>query len=191
MRRRRLLCSLLLVAATGMGTAAAQQGAAGAAAPAAAAPLDRVVPAPASVHSGRSTFTLGDATRIRVPGGSGEAKKIAGYLAGLLRPATGYDLPVTTKGGGDGIVLRLGGPGTGGLGAEGYRLTSGSRAVILSAARPAGLFHGVQTLRQLLPPDVERQRAARGPWRIAGGTITDAPRYAYRGAMLDVSRHFF
>ncbi|MFI1156124.1 beta-N-acetylhexosaminidase [Streptomyces sioyaensis] len=192
MRRRRLLFSLLLVAATGMGTAAAvPQGAAGAAAPAAATPLDRVVPAPASVHSGGSAYTLDEGTQIRVPGGSGEARKVAGYLTGLLRPATGFDLPVTAKDGGDGIVLRLGGRGTKSLGAEGYRLTSGSRAVTISAARPAGLFHGVQTLRQLLPAGVERQSTQRGPWRIAGGTIADSPRYAYRGAMLDVSRHFF
>ncbi|MFG2285209.1 beta-N-acetylhexosaminidase [Streptomyces sp. NPDC048595] len=192
MRRRRLLFSLLLVAAAGLGTTAAgPQGPAGGGAAPAATPLDQVVPAPASVRGGGSAFTLGEGTRIRVPGGSGEAKRIAGYLAGLLRPATGYDLPVTTKGGPDGIVLRLGGRGTGQLGAEGYRLTSGSRAVTISAARPAGLFHGVQTLRQLLPAGVERPSAQRGPWRIAGGTIADSPRYGYRGAMLDVSRHFF
>lgn len=191
MRRRRLLFSLLLVAAAGLGTAAVPPpGAAHAAAPA-ATPLDQVIPAPASVHSTGDAYTLGGRTRIRVPGGSGEAKRVAGYLAGLLRPATGFGLPVTTKDGRDGIVLRLGGSGTKGLGAEGYRLTSGARAVTISAARPAGLFHGVQTLRQLLPADAERAGARRGTWRIAGGTIADSPRYAYRGAMLDVSRHFF
>ncbi|MFI9076226.1 beta-N-acetylhexosaminidase [Streptomyces sioyaensis] len=190
MRRRRLLFSLLLVAAAGLGTAAVPpQGATGATARA-ATPLDQVIPAPASVHGGGDAVTLGAHTPIRVPGGSGEARKIAGRLAGLLRPATGFGFPVTATDGRDGIVLRLGGSGTGGLGAEGYRLTSAGRTVTLSAARPAGLFHGVQTLRQLLPADGQRG-ARRGPWRIAGGTITDAPRYAYRGAMLDVSRHFF
>ncbi|MGX1853450.1 beta-N-acetylhexosaminidase [Streptomyces sp. NPDC055299] len=190
MRRRRLLFSLLLVAAAGLGTAAVPpQGAIGATARA-ATPLDRVIPAPASVHGGGAAVTLGAHTPLRVPGGSGEARRIAGHLAGLLRPATGFAFPVTTKSGRDGIVLRLGGSGTGGLGAEGYRLTSGGRTVTLSAARPAGLFHAVQTLRQLLPLDGQRG-ARRGPWRIAGGTIADSPRYAYRGAMLDVSRHFF
>ncbi|MEV6566335.1 beta-N-acetylhexosaminidase [Streptomyces kronopolitis] len=190
MRRRRLLFSLLLVAAAGLGTAAVPpQGATGAAA-GEAIPLDRVIPAPASVHGGGAAVTLGARTPIRVPGGSGEARRIAGHLAALLRPATGFAFPVTTKNGRDGIVLRLGGSGTGGLGAEGYRLTSGGRTVTLSAARPAGLFHAVQTLRQLLPPD-GRRGARSGPWRVAGGTITDSPRYAYRGAMLDVSRHFF
>lgn len=190
MRRRRMLFSLLLVAAAGLGTAAVPPTGGFDAAPP-TTPLDRVIPAPASVRSAPSAFTLDDHTRIRVPGGSGEARRIAGYLAGLLRPATGYELPVTTKGGRDGIVFRLGGRGTGKLGAEGYRLTSGSRAITISAARPAGLFHGVQTLRQLLPAGVERQSTQPGPWRIAGGTIADSPRYDYRGAMLDVSRHFF
>ncbi|WP_328687732.1 beta-N-acetylhexosaminidase [Streptomyces caniferus] len=191
MRRRRLLFSLLLVAAAGLGTAAVPPPGAARAATPAATPLDQVVPAPASVHEGGDAYTLGDRTRIRVPGGSGEAERIASSLAGLLRPATGFDLPVTTEDGRDGIVLRLGGSGTRGLGGEGYRLTSGARGVTISAARPAGLFHGVQTLRQLLPADAERQRARRAPWRVAGGTIADSPRYAYRGAMLDVSRHFF
>ncbi|MGD3110340.1 beta-N-acetylhexosaminidase [Streptomyces sp. YGL11-2] len=188
MRRRRLLISLLLVAAAGTVTAAVPP--AGAAAPA-AAPLDRVIPAPASVHPAQGAYTIGERTRIRVPGGSGEARRIAGYLAGLLRPATGFRLPVTSDGGRDGIVLRLGGQDARGLGAEGYRLTSGGRAVTISAAHPAGLFHGVQTLRQLLPAAVEKHTPQPGPWRIAGGTIADTPRYAYRGAMLDVSRHFF
>ncbi|MEU7634658.1 beta-N-acetylhexosaminidase [Streptomyces sp. NPDC039016] len=188
MRRRRLLFSLLLVAAAGTVTAAVPPQ--GAAAPA-ATPLDRVIPAPASVRPAGDAYTIGEGTRIRVPGDSGEARQIAGYLAGLLRPATGFALPVTTRGGSDGIVFRLGGRDTRGLGAEGYKLTSGGRAVTISAARPAGLFHGVQTLRQLLPAAVEKKSRQPGPWRIAGGTISDTPRYAYRGAMLDVSRHFF
>ncbi|MEV0369187.1 beta-N-acetylhexosaminidase [Streptomyces sp. NPDC050636] len=188
MRRRRLLFSLLLIAAAGMGTAAAPPQPAAARA---ATPLDQVVPAPASVRPGGDPYTIGDRTRIRVPGGSDKAKRVAGYLAGVLRPATGYDLPVTTRSGKDGIVLRLGGHGTKGLGAEGYRLSSSGRGVTISAGRPAGLFRGVQTLRQLLPAAVEKRTEQPGPWRVAGGEIADTPRYGYRGAMLDVSRHFF
>ncbi|MET9292933.1 beta-N-acetylhexosaminidase [Streptomyces sp. NPDC003077] len=195
MRQRRLFCSLLLVAAAGLGTS-------GVAAPAApAAPqarehrptaLDQVIPAPASVRTGKETYTIGERTPIRVPHGSHEVRRVGRYLADLLRPPTGYDLPVTTKGGRGGIVLRLvDGKGAHGLGAEGYRLHSDRHGVTIAAARPAGLFHGVQTLRQLLPPSVEKRTEQPGPWKVAGGTITDTPRYGYRGAMLDVSRHFF
>lgn len=188
MRRRRLLSSLLLVAAAGTGTAAVPAQSVTAAA---ATPLDQVVPAPASVRPGGGPYTITDRTRIRVPGGDGEARRVAGYLAGLLRPATGFELPVTSQDGSDGIVLRLGGREAQGLGGEGYRLHSAGRSVTISAARPAGLFHGVQTLRQLLPPRVEEGTEQPGPWQIAGGVIDDTPRYRYRGAMVDVARHFF
>nr|WP_303715582.1 beta-N-acetylhexosaminidase [Kutzneria buriramensis]WKX16134.1 beta-N-acetylhexosaminidase [Kutzneria buriramensis] len=109
------------------------------------------------------------------------------YLAGVLKPSTGYRLPVTTHGGG-GIHLRL---AEGPFGAEGYRIDSDGTGVTITAARPAGLFHGVQTLRQLLPAAVEEDSVQPGPWLVAGGTVQDAPRYGWRGAMLDVSRHFF
>ncbi|MFR9798328.1 beta-N-acetylhexosaminidase [Streptomyces sp. MS06] len=151
----------------------------------AATPLDRVVPAPVSAVPGGSPYRLTRATRIRVDGSPG-ARRAADYLAGLLRPSTGYPLPVTTEDG-PGIRLRL---ADASAGAEGYRLSSGADGVTVTAHTPAGLFHGVQTLRQLLPAAVEKDTVQPGPWTVAGGTITDAPRYSYRGAMLDVARHF-
>jgi hexosaminidase len=181
-RTLRLLGSLLLVAAAGVsGT-----GAAPAATGPTVTPLDRVVPAPASVTPGGSPYRITDGTRIRVPD-SREARRVGEYLAGILRPSTGYPLPVTSQGRG-GIRLRL---ATGPFGAEGYRLDSGRTGITITAAKPAGLFHGVQTLRQLLPAAVEKDSVQPGPWLVAGGTITDTPRYGWRGAMLDVSRHFF
>ncbi|MGC3000355.1 beta-N-acetylhexosaminidase [Streptomyces sp. G35A] len=181
-RTTRLLGSLLLVMAAGAFTLGAGP------APDAAAPvpLDRVIPAPASVRPGGSPYRITEDTRIRVDG-SREARRVGEYLADVLRPSTGYRLPVTEHGRG-GIRLRL---AEGPFGAEGYRLDSGRSGVTLTAARPAGLFHGVQTLRQLLPAAVERDTVQPGPWLVAGGTVVDTPRYAWRGAMLDVSRHFF
>ena len=77
------------------------------------------------------------------------------------------------------------------LGSEGYRLVVTSSGVNLSAPQPAGLFWGVQTLRQLLPPNVEQTSTKTGPWEIPAAQIRDYPRYGWRGVMLDVSRHFF
>src|SRR5207245_3099314 len=58
--------------------------------------------------------------------------------------------------------------------------------------RPAGLFHGIQTIRQLLPQDVESEMGSeRTTWQIPAQNIVDYPRFAWRGAMLDVARHFF
>ncbi|MEV8361275.1 beta-N-acetylhexosaminidase [Streptomyces niveus] len=163
----------------------------------AARPLGDVVPVPASVRPGGTPYTLTPSTRIRVDEDSREARRVGTYLAALLRPSTGYDLRITDDDrgrahgrGDDGIRLRLS-PGDRALGDEGYRLESGRAGVTLTAREPAGLFHAVQTLRQLLPAAVERDSRQRGPWKVAGGTITDTPRYAYRAAMLDVSRHFF
>jgi hexosaminidase len=178
----RLLGSLLLVA-TASAFSVASAPAAGAAD---ATPLDQVVPAPASVTPGGPPYRITHDTHIRVDD-SREARGIGAYLAELLRPSTGYRLPVTTHGRG-GIQLRL---AKGPFGAEGYRLDSGAKGVTITAAQPAGLFHGVQTLRQLLPAAVEKDTVQRGPWLVAGGTIRDTPRYGWRGAMLDVSRHFF
>ena len=102
------------------------------------------------------------------------------------------------------LGLEMAGPGEGGislavepalaaeLGAEGYKLSSGSSGVAIRGATAAGVFYGVQSLRQLLPPDVEQGgvRAAGGKLQVPAVEITDRPRFGWRGAMLDVSRHF-
>ncbi|MDQ0601538.1 hexosaminidase [Streptomyces canus] len=178
----RLLGSLLLMATAGTFVA----GAAPTPGAETAGPLGEVVPAPASVEPGGSPYRITRATRIRVDD-SGAVRRIGEYVADVLRPSTGYPLPVTSRGKG-GIQLRL---AKGPFGAEGYRLDSGAKGVTITAAQPAGLFHGVQTLRQLLPAAVEKDSVQPGPWLVAGGTIKDTPRYGWRGAMLDVSRHFF
>jgi len=138
------------------------------------------------VDPGGRPYRITEKTRIRVDG-SREARRVGEYLAGVLRPSTGYPLPVSDRGAG-GIRLRI---AEGPYGSEGYRLRSGPSGITLTAAKPAGLFHGVQTLRQLLPADVEQRTRRPGPWLVAGGTVTDSPRFGWRGAMLDVSRHFF
>jgi hexosaminidase len=185
-RSTRLLGSLLLVA-TGMFAVGAAPVSHTTQA-AATVPLGRVIPAPAAVRPAGSPYRLTSAARIVVDGGP-EVRRIGEYLAGILRPSTGYRLPVTERREA-GIRLRLA-AGETGLGQEGYRLESGPAGVTLTARAPAGLFHAVQTLRQLLPAAVEKRSVQPGPWRVAGGTVEDTPRYGWRGAMLDVSRHFF
>ena len=77
------------------------------------------------------------------------------------------------------------------LGDKEYELIVSKENVKISASHPAGLFYGVQTLRQLLPPTIEKASVQQVPWLVSTGTIRDYPRFAYRGSMLDVSRHFF
>jgi hexosaminidase len=120
-------------------------------------------------------------------------RAVGDALAERLRPATGYALPVLDANAAlpaARIVLTTvdGDPA---LGAEGYELTIAPDGITIAAAEPAGLFYGVQTLRQLLPPNIEQSTMQAGPWTLPTGTIRDNPRFEWRGAMLDVARHFF
>ena len=162
--------------------------AATAAAPAAAAPYSAVVPAPSSAKQSGPGYSLGRGTVIGSGPGTGD---VAAYLAGILRRSTGLPLPVVpARAYPAGITLSLSGAPAS-VGDQGYRLDVDSSGVTIRANKPAGLFAGVQTLRQLLPTAVESAHVVRGPWPVAGGHIVDRPRFAYRGAMLDVARHFF
>jgi hexosaminidase len=152
----------------------------------------RLVPVPVSMTTVPGQFfTLSDDTRIVAHGARG-ARSVAQQLAAILRPSTGFPLPVLTgRGAGaarGAIVLSLASDAA--LGAEGYRLDVTSSGVQLRASAPAGLFYGVQTLRQLLSPWIESSKVQPGPWKMPAVHITDSPRYSYRGVMLDIGRHF-
>ena len=156
--------------------------------------MPRVVPAPASlVVNAGAPFDLNRTTTIAVDASNPEASQIAEALAALVRPSTGFPLPIGAPGAPASNVISLSlDPGRSALGEEGYELRVTSDAVTLVASRPAGLFHGVQTLRQLLPTAIESEMGVdRATWPIPALTIVDQPRFAWRGAMLDVSRHFF
>ena len=163
------------------------------AAPASSPSFASVIPKPLAEAPERGAFTLGPSTSIVAADASPEVVRVARLLAGALRPATGFRLPVTRAprgGAGSSIVLSLA-SGDRSLGDEGYRLQVGQEGVTLTARRPAGLFWGTQTLRQLLPAAIETGSHGAGPWSIPLGTIHDGPRFAWRGMMLDVARHFF
>ncbi|TCC61040.1 beta-N-acetylhexosaminidase [Kribbella pittospori] len=132
------------------------------------------------------TFTLQSSATVGVLSTEEAATWVADQLAAQLRLSTGFPLPVQS---GEGtITLSTDGPSS--LGAEGYELRVDGTAVTVTAATAEGLFRGVTTLRQLLPAKADAGTEQSGPWEIAGTTIADAPRYPYRGVMLDVSRHF-
>jgi len=153
-----------------------------------------VVPAPASLVSGTGTpFEVTRTTVVAVDDNT-EIRAIGEWLAAVVRPSTGFAIPVVS-GPADtaASTIRLSiAPARPALGEEGYELAVTSTGIRLTANTPAGLFRGVQTIRQLLPPEVESEMGvARSVWPISTVTIVDRPRFAWRGAMLDVSRHFF
>ena len=157
------------------------------------APVERqvtdLVPAPVqAVAKADSAFRLSPLTVIRAGNGAGD---VAGYLRGLLRPATGYPLPVVPFSAGlPAISLELGHADSR-VGAEGYQLDVTKSGIRLRANTSTGLFEGVQSLRQLLPSAIEAKTVQHRSWTVAGGSVLDYPRFAQRGAMLDVARHFF
>ena len=155
--------------------------------------MDNVIPKPVLVKPAGGTFSLTAHTAIYVEPGSDEAKAVGQYLADELKPSTGYNIQVQSATGVPGkgnITLSLSGADPA-LGDEGYELTITPDLVEVTANQPAGLFYGIQTIRQLLPAAIDSSSVQPGPWLMGAGKIVDYPRFTWRGAMLDVARHFF
>ena len=153
-----------------------------------------IVPAPASIRlASPDSFVFDSTTSIAVETPDAEVARVAGMLAALLRPSTGFALPISEgllPGARAFVALRLDATREA-LGAEGYELRVWRDSVRITATRPAGLFYGVQTLRQMLPFGVESHMRLSRRWILPAVDILDAPRFRWRGGMLDVARHFF
>jgi len=153
------------------------------------APIVSIVPLPESLTVGTGRFTLAASTAVWADAATAG---IARRFAAAIAPATGLNLAVRVGGTptGRAIVLRRDARLTR-LGAEGYELTVTPRQVTIRAREPAGVFYGLQTIRQLLPPETFREaRVDSVAWGIPAVRIVDRPRFSWRGAHLDVGRHF-
>jgi len=148
-----------------------------------------IIPEPVSITRGAGEFVLTPGTMIWTD----SATFNLGYqLAGYLKPATGIVLPVSTPGALTAkiIILHID-PSVARLGPEGYRLVAEPERIVITAPEAAGLFYGIQTLRQLFPPAIFRDAVVGTPrWSVPAVTIEDYPRFSWRGAHLDVGRHF-
>jgi hexosaminidase len=156
--------------------------------------IPAIVPRPAKIQMGKGAFRIAPSTPIYYQAGSKEAGRIAKYLSNRLAPATGVGLNSHPLQGSwqpkGSIVLTMVGADQN-LGPEGYELISNPRYVLIRAPRPAGLFRGVQTFRQMLPTEIEEpKRVPGGAWTVPAAKIWDKPRFGWRGLLLDVSRHF-
>ena len=158
-----------------------------------------IIPAPSDARFGPdAAFTVTGATRILVPRGDTRARQIGQFLSDLIGLAADLTPPAVDDSATEvasavsgNIVLALDGPSS--LGEEGYELTVTPARVTIAAHQPAGLFYGVQTFRHLLPAFVEHEAVRPDqsrPVTAPAATIVDRPRFAWRGAMLDVARHF-
>ena len=153
-----------------------------------------IIPKPVSVAATNGTFVLNNDVAIYYDAGNSELKENANYLAALLRPATGFDLNVEateSTPGNQSIFLTTNAKIDTTLGSESYELKITEDMARIASTSPAGVFFGIQTMRQLLPPEIEGENQGKEEWYLPTGNIRDWPEYGYRGAMLDVSRHFF
>ncbi|MFC9298772.1 beta-N-acetylhexosaminidase [Streptomyces sp. NPDC057011] len=149
-----------------------------------------LIPAPqvAVFEEDGRRFAFGpEPTLAAGPGTEGVAR----LLRRELGAATGWSLPAVAHGATADVRLSLD-PGYGErMGPEAYGITVDATGVELAGASAAGLFRGFQTLRQLLGPEAHRKAPLPGrAWSLRHGRIADSPRFAWRGLMLDVARHF-
>jgi hexosaminidase len=148
-----------------------------------------ITPKPVRTVQREGSFLLNAETTILAPG---DARSIGLQLASLLAPPTGLWLNVQSSSSARSnlIDLRLDAR-LKRLGPEGYRLSVSPERVQVRAFQEPGLFYAVQSLRQLLPVDVYRSAPVGTPeWRMPCVEIEDLPRFGWRGAHLDVGRHF-
>src|SRR6185312_8274008 len=141
---------------------------------------ERIIPQPNRLEIDHGSFALNRNVRIVAPADR-RAQEIAAFLRDGIREDSGIALRTGAAGDQPRIELRTD-PSV--HGEEAYRLTVTPQRVEIAAADDRGLFWGVQTLRQLLPPGRHAELA------IPAVRIDDAPRYAWRGVMLDAARHF-
>ncbi len=150
------------------------------------AAVPMIVPAPVEMRVGDGECGFSERSTIAVK--EPRFRKVAEYAAQALRPPTGFPWPVAREEASGGIVFRASGAP---LPAEGYTLTVTASGAVISASDEAGAFYGFQTLRQLLPvPAFAAARQEGVRWRAPAVTVRDAPRFSWRGLMLDCSRTF-
>jgi hexosaminidase len=151
-----------------------------------------LIPLPVSVAlNDGERFGLGKDLVIEVTANQPQLERIGQDLARLLRPALDVAVPVRPSAATpsqNAIRLEIANDNTG---EEGYELVITPTGASIKAATAAGVFYGVQTFRQLLPWSVELRGARPHALSVPTGRIADRPRFAWRGAMLDVARHFF
>ncbi|WP_308990398.1 beta-N-acetylhexosaminidase [Mariniflexile litorale] len=144
-----------------------------------------IIPRPMEVFIGDGFFELNNKVAIV---SDKISKNQADYLATILDKA--FDTKTKIKQKGSGIVLKINPNMETTLGKEGYHLTASKKNILISASSNAGLFYGIQSLRQLLPSDFEFSKQFNKKVLIPQVNITDKPRFGWRSFMLDESRHF-
>jgi hexosaminidase len=146
-----------------------------------------IIPMPVRVEALEGSFVLtADSVIVAGPGTLPKAEQLADFL----RPATGFALPVLEESSNLPAIYLMLDDRLRGLGDEGYELEVASSGVKLRASSQAGLFYAGQSFRQLLPPEIFSGARVETVWRANAVSISDQPRFGWRGVHLDCCRHF-
>ncbi|WP_421774139.1 beta-N-acetylhexosaminidase [Gracilimonas sp.] len=163
-----------------------------------AQPTVSIIPKPVSVEYGEGFFELDRFTTIHLSEDTEEMQFLGKYLADLLYAATWMDHELSfeeSRTDTNAAVFLILEEDNEVEHPEGYTLSVMEEEIRISARKTAGLFYGIQTLRQLFDPVIEHKLPSLAPnnqeWKLPVVTIKDYPRFQYRGMHLDVARHFF
>jgi len=146
-----------------------------------------IIPQPTKVTENEGSYVL--PSKVVISYNKKSIKNAALYLQEIISPATGLDIKAKKGKKGDiRLVITKAGEGLD----EGYTFTSDAKGVVIKASSYKGIIHGISTLRQLLPYQIECEDIVRGvEWAVPAVAIEDTPSYEWRGLMLDPVRHFF
>ena len=150
-----------------------------------------VIPQPTQLKEGEGKFLVSEDTWIVIPAENEEVKQIAEMLAQQINLVSGYHLKIETSDKkGNHIFFKPSMDKS--LGEEGYTIEVNADKVRIEANHPRGYFYALQTVLQLLPPEIfSDKKADLAEWTIPACSIKDVPRFSYRGLHLDVGIHFF
>jgi hexosaminidase len=150
-----------------------------------------VIPKPLTMQVHDGHFILTNSTALTTASSNAAVKESIQWFLEKIATSTGNHL-LTKKASENAISLVLNKQEDTSLHDEGYTLKVTPSLITITANKPAGLFYGLQTVLQLLPPEIESVTAMQNvKWAIPCVDIKDVPRFGWRGLMLDVSRHFF
>ncbi|HUP14029.1 MAG TPA: beta-N-acetylhexosaminidase, partial [Niastella sp.] len=152
-----------------------------------------IIPQPVSLEKKSARFVFSSQTKIATDAKNAGVQHVVRLFTDKVKTATGFTLAAAATGvKTNAIRFTLNKTADKAIGKEGYILDVTATGVQLSANDAAGLFYGVQTLLQLFPKEIESQTVVKkASWVIPGVHIADYPRFAWRGLMFDVARHFF
>ncbi len=149
-----------------------------------------IIPEPVSITKGNGYYKLPESISVSIPN-LPELRETKQNILTKLN-ATGKKVAISNTNNASIRFILTEGNDKEWMGNEGYQLSIKSTGIVITAKKPAGLFYGAQTLWQLLPQEIESKTPVRDiSWQVPVVVITDYPRFAWRGLMFDVSRHFF